>query len=78
MKAKNRRTFSGTVEVCCHEVSFWYDVGSRRLTDEFKEALEFEACGRAKDLICEGFFAGELNCLWRGEAEIRGWWEIKH
>ena len=68
---------SGTIEVCAHNVSYSYDIGNRRETPELREALKEEAESRSRELINTGCVSGELNCLWRGEAEIRGWWQIE-
>jgi hypothetical protein len=67
---------TGTVDVCCHRVHYRCDIGRMKLTDELKETLEREAEERAKDQINEDCGSGELNCLWKGEREIRGWWGI--
>ncbi len=73
-------TFKDIIETCCHYVSFNYDVGKIKLTDELKSRLTEEAEDRAKTCIIEGYIQGELNCLWVSsggkEQEIRGWWKI--
>ena len=74
-KTPKRRIFDGTVEVCCHTVKFWYDIGRRKLTDELKERLTEEAESRAKDRINADYHSGDLNCLYN-DAEISGWWGI--
>ena len=76
-----KKTFSGTVEVCAHRVSFWYDLEGHRLSSRLEIALTDAAEARAKECIIEGCVAGELNCYYvfnnKKDAEIRGWWEIK-
>ncbi|MGA2063272.1 MAG: hypothetical protein ABSG67_22605 [Thermoguttaceae bacterium] len=69
--------FCGTVEVCRQSVSFWYDIEEIELTEECKEKMTEEAEERAKELITEEYWCGELNCGW-DDQEIRGWWQIGH
>lgn len=69
-------TVRGTVTVCGHTVEYWYDVEDIKLSDELVESLKEEAESRAKAMINEGYNQGELNCLWQGEEEIRGWWVV--
>jgi len=64
------------IEVCCHQVKYWYDIGRMKQTDELLEALESGAEERAKECIIEGIVSGELNTVWNGDREIRGWWKI--
>lgn len=71
-----RRVYEGTVDVCCHQVSFWYDVTGERITESL-EALEREAEDRAQACIIEGFHSGELCYLHNGATEITGWWKIE-
>ena len=82
MTTAKRNTVDGIIEVCCHQVEWWYDMDDLKLTDEIKERLEKEAEDRAKSQINEGMVCGELNCLYHGDeapggVEIRGAWEIK-
>lgn len=79
---KSRRTFSGTVEVCCHRVSFWYGIERYRLTGEEEQCLTDDAEERAKECIIDGYHSGELcSVLVRHkpfkEMELRGWWTIE-
>lgn len=69
--------YEGKVEVCAHTVEFWYELDDLELSDELENCLAEEAEEHAKALIVEGYRSGELNCLWGGEREIRGWWEIQ-
>jgi len=78
----------GEIEVCAHRVAYWYEVPAELLVDgempegaseresSLAEVLEEEVESRAKTCIVEGYHSGELNCLWNGEIEIRGWWNI--
>jgi recombinational DNA repair protein RecT len=72
----NMTEISGTVEVCCHRVVYTYDIGRLKFTDELKESLENAAEERAQEMIIDGCGSGELNTVWNGEREIRGWWNI--
>ena len=71
-----RRTLRGQVNVCCHQVSYWYDITGVRITDSVATRLEIEAEEWAETCIVQGYWSGELNCLLDGEREVRGWWEI--
>ena len=71
-----RRTLSGQVYVCCHQVDYWYDITGVRLTDGTATRLETEAEDRAKTCIIESYWSGELNCLIDGKREVGGWWKI--
>ena len=71
-----RRTLAGQVDVCCHQVSYWYDITGMRLVDGTATRLEAEAEDRAKDCIIEGYWSGELCCVVGGEREVHGWWQI--
>lgn len=78
-KLKRKKTFTGTVAVCCHRVSFCYnDVIGDRLPKDLRDQLTEEAEERARFQITEGYCCGELNCLYKGDHEIRGTWEIKN
>jgi len=85
MKATTKRDqtkrFEGDVDVCCHRVYFWYDIGYRKLTEDLKRCLTKEAEERAKTCIIDGCCSGELNCLYTfthaKDCEIRGWWQIE-
>lgn len=72
----SKNIFYSETEVCCHRILFWYDLITLKQTDELKERLTEEAESRAKACIVDGCRSGELNCLWEGETEVRGWWEI--
>lgn len=82
-KAKKPNEFSSRVEVCCHQVSFRYDLEDHKIpedVEEFHRRLADEAEERAKAMIVEGCHCGDLNCLYvyddGSDDEIRGWWEI--
>ncbi len=75
--ATEERSFETTVEVCAHRVAIRYWDFDAELTDELEEALTEEGERRAQELIIDGYHSGELNCVYRGEEEIRGWWEIE-
>jgi hypothetical protein len=80
-KQRKRNVVSGTVSVCAHRVTFWYDIGGYPLTAELDEALTQKAEQRAKTCIIDGYVSGELNCYYvfdsDHDAEIRGMWEIE-
>ena len=59
------------------KIDYWYDVNDRLLpmTDELRAALGEEANRRAQEMMAQGCVAGELNCLWKLDHEIRGWWK---
>lgn len=69
--------YEGKVQVCAHTVEFWYELDDLNLSDELESCLTEAAEERAQSCIIEGYLSGELNCLWRGEREIRGWWNIQ-
>lgn len=83
MKAETKTYFEGCVNVCCHEVSFWYDLGDLELTDELRDALTEEAEKRATFCIVDGCSSGDLNCLYMDhendgqDYEVLGWWKIE-
>lgn len=62
-KRNRRKRFEGHVEVCCHRVSFWYDIGYRKLTEDLQQHLEREAEERARECISEGCRSGDLICM---------------
>ncbi len=69
-------SFEGNTEVLLHRILFdYWDFGAE-LTDELKASLTEAAEERAKYGISEGWHGGELNYIYRGEEEIRGWWQI--
>ena len=79
-KKVKKNIFEGVVEVCCHNVRFWYDIDNPNMVDrkeEIEELLTEEAENRAKACIIDGYSSGELNCVVDGEIEIRGWWNIE-
>lgn len=65
---------SGETSVCAHRVRWWFRTGRKRV---LRSDLEEHAEERAEELIRQGYVAGELNYVHRGEVEIRGWWEIQ-
>ena len=71
-----RRVLQGQVNVCCHQVSYWYNITGVPLADRVATRLEAEAEDRAKDCIIEGYWSGELCCLLDGKREVTGWWKI--
>ena len=76
------KEFIGTVHVCAHRVTFWYDLEELSLSDELRDQLTTEAEDRAKYSISEGYVSGELNCLYIDhendkDYEVRGGWEIE-
>ena len=78
-KQRRKKTMSeinGNINVCCHNVFYTYDIGRLKNTEELREQLAEVAEERAKECISNGYREGELNCVWKGEQEIRGWWKI--
>lgn len=69
-------TIEGKVSVCAHNVIYSYEVEGIEITLGLQGALQREAEERAKTMINEGYVSGELNCIWQGEHEVRGWWQI--
>lgn len=69
-------TFSDEVDVCCHRVSFYFEMGRRVWNDDLLDALKEEAENRAKAMISEGYQSGELCMIWRGSKEFFGHWSI--
>jgi len=67
----------GKISVCAHNVNYSYEVHDIAVTKELEEALREEAEERSNSMINEGYISGELNCVWKGETEIRGWWQIE-
>jgi arginine utilization protein RocB len=67
----------GTVNVCCHNVSWWFKSPSE-ISDSLKKEMETEAEERAKSQLIEGYQEGELCFLDTStETEYRGWWSIQ-
>ena len=66
--------FEGTVNVCAHRVSYWYQ-GDKPLSPQIIERLESEAEERAKSQIIEGYVQGELHYE-TDEVSYTGWWRI--
>ena len=75
MNDTTRNIFKGDVDVCCHLVEFWYDLGDIEITDELEESLTNEAESRAKHCITDGCRSGELNYA-DADDEIRGWFSV--
>ncbi|KKK56135.1 hypothetical protein LCGC14_3067570 [marine sediment metagenome] len=75
----DRTTFNGTVQACCHRISFYYDLGEVTLTEKLKERLREEAEGRAREMIAEDYWSGELCCHPNCDDndEFFGWWNIE-
>jgi hypothetical protein len=70
-------TIEGSVKVCAHEVSYWYD-GEHPISDSLKKEMEEHASERAKGCIVEGYIQGELNFIdSHTEHEYGGWWKIE-
>ena len=70
----------GESSICAHNVKWSYDVGELERTVDLIERLEEEAENRAKEMINQGYFSGELNCVVyinNRDIEVRGWWEIE-
>jgi hypothetical protein len=76
--ATRKNIVDGTVEVCCHRVSYWYEVPKRKQTEELREKLEEASEERARECINDECSSGEL-CFYDTEAELeyRGWWTIE-
>jgi hypothetical protein len=78
-----RNLAEGVVDVCCHRVQYWYDIGRFKLNDDDLEYLKEEAETRAKEMINIGCASGDLCCLLteigsrRQEREFHGWWNIE-
>jgi hypothetical protein len=72
-----KRIYEGTVTVCCHEVSFYYNLPPRkRVTDEIQANMTEEAEERAKTCIIDNCNQGELNYETEN-FQATGWWRIK-
>jgi len=81
-KKSKRNIIEGKAEVCCHCISWWYDLDNLKLTDEIQERLAEEAEERAQHDLIEGCPTGGLNCLYHGDdapggVEICGGWQIE-
>jgi hypothetical protein len=79
-RTKRGRIIEGELETCCHRVSWWFDVPTRkRLTDanldEIKERLYESAEERAKECIIDGCHSGEI-CCYITDDDYRGWFGI--
>ncbi len=77
MNGTRKEVFQGRVEVCLHQVSFWYDIDESEVTTDIADALTEEAERRAKELINQGFHSGSLNHVIGGEREVGGFWKIE-
>jgi hypothetical protein len=77
---KHGRVFEGVLDVCCHRVTFYFDIPGIPHVEDFAERMEEEAEERAQFCISEGCYSGDLcTVLVRGqkEYEIFGWWSIE-
>ena len=77
-----RGNLEGVVEACAHRVEYRYFCGDMPpitwlQDEEFQTFLEDEAEQRIRDCIGQDYVSGELNTMYQGQLEIRGWWEIK-
>jgi hypothetical protein len=73
---------SGTANMCCHVVEWWYDIDDAPQTPELLGRLAEEAEARAKSQIIEGVRSGDLCCCIpsedrRTEDEFFGSWAIR-
>lgn len=63
------------------DIDYHYDYGDlENPTEDEIEQLQEHALDRAHEMIKEGYYMGELNCMIvRGDEdfEIRGWWGYK-
>lgn len=76
---RERGKISGTIEICCHRVEWFYNIGTMPITGELIEDLVEEAEDRSKTCIAEGYCSGELCCSYvstRKEHEFFGGWKI--
>ena len=80
------RIVSGADDICCHRVSYWYDLcGYPTLSDDeaerLREQLENDAYDRAREMIYEGCYCGDLCSLFvydnGKDVEIFGNWTIE-
>ena len=67
-------TVEGTVNVCCHNVSWWLK-GQSEISETLKKEMETHTEEHAKNQIVEGYREGELYFL-DTEKEYTGWWSI--
>ncbi len=67
-------SLEGSVTVCCHSVTFYYNL-PRPITNLEKIYLSAEAEDRAKSQIIEGYNQGELNYE-SEDLSCTGWWRI--
>ena len=77
-----KKTIDGVIEVCCHRISYWWDMDGVEIDpaeysdEEVRERLQEEAESRAKTCLTDGCSSGELCCV-IGETELHGWWGIE-
>jgi hypothetical protein len=77
-----RRFARGEIKVCCHRVTFYYEIGHSHLTPDDLSALEALAEVQATAMIVQGcnmgeLFANLLTPVRKKEREFYGWWKIE-
>jgi hypothetical protein len=79
-KRAKHSSWRSIMRVCCHPVSFTFDLGHLKLTDEMKVLLESAAREQVQEQLCDGFSSGTLTRVIDlgddGQVELRGWWDI--
>lgn len=71
-----QHTVEGTVRVCAHDVSYWFD-GEHPISEDLRKEMEEHAEERAKACIIDNCIQGELNFMdTLTEHEYGGWWKV--
>ena len=81
MKNKIQNRCEGSLNVYTRNVSYWWKLDQIELTGDMENVLEEDAENRAKEMISEGYFRGELCCNYvfpdGSDCCFWGWWEIE-
>lgn len=74
-KTKRGRIIEGESKVCCHRISWWYEIPKIRMNDGLIRVFEEAAEDRAQVCIIDGCSSGQL-CCGVGDRSFCGWFEI--
>jgi hypothetical protein len=74
---QERNVVEGSLDVGDNVVEWQYDIGKHKKTYDIETQLEEAAKERATEMIAQGYTSGELNTVWKGKCELRGWWATK-
>jgi hypothetical protein len=76
-----KRIAEGEIEVCCHRITWWFDITGIRHAESVLERLESEAEEKCRYDLNKGCHSGELCFCGQTDdgrdIECHGWWNIK-